>query len=94
MDDGIKEILDYAKEHGYIDLDYIESKALLDYITGLQEENKKLNELVQFNVETTANLTKTIHKAIEYNNHLIEHAKYHLNVNHIKKSNKILKGEN
>ena len=30
-----------------------------------------------------------IDKAVEYNNHLIEHAKYHLNVNHIKKSNKI-----
>ena len=34
-----------------------------------------------------------IDKAIEYNEHLIEHAKYHLNLGHLKKMRKILKGE-
>lgn len=32
-------------------------------------------------------------KAIEYNEHLIEHAKYHLNLGHLKKMRKILKGD-
>lgn len=32
----------------------------------LEEENKKLNELVQFNVKTTVTLTKRINKAINY----------------------------
>ena len=38
MKDEIKEILEYAKSKGYIDLDYDESKILLDYITNLQEQ--------------------------------------------------------
>lgn len=31
--------------------------------------------------------------AINYNEHLIEHAKYHLNLGHLKKMRKILKGD-
>ena len=45
--DEIKEILEYAKSKGYIDLDYEESKLLLDYITNLQEENKGLKEEIE-----------------------------------------------
>ncbi len=42
MKDEIKEILEYAKSKGYIDLDYVESKLLLDYINNLQKENDNL----------------------------------------------------
>ena len=47
MKDKIKEILDYAKNKGYIDLDYEESKQLLDYITNLQKENEKLKSVIK-----------------------------------------------
>ena len=59
----------------------------------LEEENKTLKELnVCVGCNNNPDYKTRINKAVEYNNHLIEHAKYHLNVNHIKKSNKILKG--
>ena len=67
----------------------------------LQQENKQLKELVYkdntgaliITLNKEMELEERIDKAIEYNNHLIEHAKYHLNLGHLKKMNKILKGD-
>lgn len=69
-----------------------------DYIKELEEENKKLNELVQFNVKTTITLTKRINKAIEYIEELYKMVKEQDsdNVNLIDRLEiilKILKGE-
>jgi hypothetical protein len=52
----------------YSEMLFNRDKRLIDKIKELEEENKKLNELVQFNVETTSKLTKRIDKAIEYIN--------------------------
>jgi len=46
-------------------------------------------KLLQENVE----LKERIRQAQEYNEHLIRDAKYHLNLGHLKKMAKILKGE-
>lgn len=57
----------------------IESNLLVSYIKELQQENQKYKEAID--------------KAIEYNEHLIRDAKYHLNLGHLKKMKKILEGE-
>lgn len=70
-------------------------KTLLDYITNLQEENKHLDKVnCQLRKKINNDIYKSrIDKAIEYNNHLIKDAKYHLNLGHLKKMNKILQGD-
>jgi hypothetical protein len=47
----------------------------------------------KYHLDCITNLQDRIDKAIEYNNHLIKDAKYHLNLGHLKKMNKILKGD-
>lgn len=60
----------------------------------LQQENKQLKEkylnaVSDYEQEKAKNI-----RAIEYNNHLIKDAKYHLNLGHLKKMAKILKEDN
>lgn len=63
-----------------INKNYIETiKELQQNNFKLQQENKQLKERID--------------KAIEYNEHLIRDAKYHLNLGHLKKMRKILKGD-
>lgn len=45
-------------------------------------------------IQTRDVYERTIDKAIEYNDHLIRDAKYRLNLGHLKKMKKILKGDN
>lgn len=44
-------------------------------------------------IQTRDAYKRTIDKAIEYNDHLIRDAKYRLNLGHLKKMKKILKGD-
>ena len=60
----------------------------------------RLEELHDFLIEQNmkyqdkiANLQEKIDQAIEYNEHLIRDAKYHLNLGHLKKMKKILLGD-
>lgn len=72
----------YIDENGdYIDYYQLvnDNGLMCKEIEQLQQQNKQLKE--------------RINKAIDYNNHLIEHAKYHLNLSHLKKMKKILLGD-
>ena len=70
-------------------------------IKDLKERNDKLFEqyrqrdfrVIHLEYERD-NAMKIIEKAQKYNEHLIRDAKYHLNLGHLKKMDKILKGEN
>ena len=52
----------------------------------------EIKDTIEDACEMIIDLQRRIDKAIEYNNHLIEHAKYHLNLGHLKKMKKILEG--
>ena len=65
MKDEIKEILEYAKSKGYIDLDYEESKLLLDYITNLQDKYERMKENAEILSNGYNDLEKRNEKAIE-----------------------------
>lgn len=56
------------------------------YSNHLESENERLNAIID-------DLEERIDKAIEYNEHLIRDAKYHLNLGHLKKMKKILSGD-
>lgn len=68
----------------------------LEKIRPLFEEKDKKIETLEKGLEYAKRIEKyyktKFDKAIEYNNHLIEHAKYHLNLGHLKKMKKILEG--
>ena len=98
----IEELLNKMKNcYGVMDyyLAYNEVDLLLSYIEQLekelkeeQEDNYKQSQLLVEKQKKIEQLENNRDKAIEYNEHLIEHAKYHLNLGHLKKMRKILKG--
>ena len=56
---------------------------LIDELNNLEDEILTLYAIIN-------DLNDMKKNAIDYNNHLIEHAKYHLNLGHLKKMKKIL----
>lgn len=75
----------------YSEMLFNRDERLIDKIKELEEENKKLNELVQFNVKTTITLTKRINKAIDYIEEL--YTRFIADYSDIERLEKILKGE-
>lgn len=57
-----------------------------------REKNPKLYDAL-FLDEEKEELQKRINRALEYNAHLKRDAKYNLNLGHLRKFDKILKGE-
>ena len=93
---------DYIGTNGckYQDLLREELDLLLSYIEQLEnlcnkyeQEHKTTFEIWKKDIKKLEQLENNRDKAIEYNEHLIEHAKYHLNLGHLKKMRKILKGD-
>ena len=62
-----------------------EGQLIIDYQKTLERNMSLILE--------NAKLQQKIDKAIEYNEHLIRDAKYHLNLGHLKKMKKILLGD-
>lgn len=56
-------------------------------------EDKYVEILTRWEDPTAKELQQIIDRAIEYNNHLMRDAKYHLNLGHLRKMKKILMGE-
>ena len=52
-----------------------------------------LNSIIDLQTLEISQLKNKINEAIEYNEHLIRDAKYHLNLGHLKKMKKILLGD-
>lgn len=83
----------YAREYGFVDFDEKER------VYKLQKDYNKQNfyvwlskkERKQYDYEDT--LLDRIDKAIEYNDYLRKNCKYKLNDGHLRKMNKILRGE-
>lgn len=65
----------------------------LEQLENKNKENSLLLIEFQDMEQRIEQLENNRDKAIEYNEHLIEHAKYHLNLGHLKKMRKILKGD-
>lgn len=59
----------------------------------LSNDFNHLNDLYNQSLKDYDEAITRIDKAIEYNEHLIKDAKYHLNLGHLKKMRKILKGD-
>ena len=77
------ELLEEQKKWRYETRDTLkDSKEIFDLLCHLEDFSVQYYEL-----------KNTINEAIEYNEHLIRDAKYHLNLGHLKKMKKILKGD-
>lgn len=87
----INHILEIEKERN----NYIkEIERLNNIIDELKTENLYLRASRDFKQDILRIKSNIIQEAILYNNHLIKHAKYHLNLGHLKKMSKILEGVN
>ena len=104
IEELLKGMRDVSNTEGCsMNLDRYLVKLLLSYIEQLEKkvdqyENPEDLTLFYMWLDTKAKdkmkqLENNRDKAIEYNEHLIEHAKYHLNLGHLKKMRKILKGD-
>lgn len=68
-------------------------KIQFEMINELTKRNKELEDGFKAATDELCEYATKIDKAIEYNEHLIRDAKYHLNLGHLKKMKKILLGD-
>ena len=69
------------------------NKQINEKINELYNKIDYLNDIIDLQTLEKSQLQQRIDKAIEYNEHLIRDAKYHLNLGHLKKMKKILLGD-